>query len=1608
MGEALAKAKKDQKPVEVVGQREAASTTFANPDGTMSVSLSQRPTRAKQAGKWVPIDTTLAKNSKGRLAPKATSSKVTLRATASTTSTTSSKKATSKVAPAEPGAKLPSLLPADPTPGSTDDVAILDPPGAAEISMGFGADLPAPTINGDVANYALGGGAVLTTSAMDDGFTADVILAKTPATEPTYRFPLDLAGGLVPTLKDHTLQFSDAAGKLVAISRPLQMWDAQRDFGGDPSNVTDLNAALVQTPTGWELDLTAPMAFLTAPTTQYPVRVDPTVTLAKDFEGNTWYYSGNTTDRTASYYLPVGKKNDSGTDSVADRTYINFNTGQFLGKTVTSAKLKMYQYLAGSCSPKKVQVYPTKTRSSVDGQVQTDEGTQWRSEQTFNTGGNNCTPAQTNGYQDIDVTNVVTGWTTGEFPSGQFGMEIRAGSETDTAYYKRFCSETYAPSGTGRCEDATTIPLMVITYVPDLGTQSNYEMFTHKLNERSQLSINSRFGNAVVRANDLHVSGMNRDLSVDRFYNSQAADGVTNNAPPTSLGRGWSMSVGPDVGLLRVTPGNNDRFYYIAPGGTWYGPLVRKTASGDTDGFFEPAYGGSDVALTDKRDGQGTYELKFRHSQEKYKFKDFACPDPSCDFLPMISDRDRSDNEIKFNYGTTIPRRLTTIVDTENRTFNAHYSGAGFIDSISEAAAAYTPSPRTWAYGYNAANQLTSYTEPVTGNVTNYTYTSTAATATLQTITDPAQQNGTRPTTKLTYGSGGQATAVDYYLNAAGTSAKRFTLAYSSTVSDADANCHTDSNDIWTVITRITNVSDPQGNGQPTKYCYKDRDENIDPLDPGSADDNKPKQRIFDPLGHRRTLSFTPNNDVSTGAGQANGAETSGTTAYKYDANNNLTQAIQPKDDDTNSNVAGSTSFDYNTDKNTVAGGSFLPSSSSNTAGDCSRMNYDSKGNLTDTYTGIAGTNASTCKNSTGGRHNKVDYNKGADDGPDGTPHKAYSAWADTVSRTSADYTWYSYQADYPNHGKLTQVVRPGGNAGLGGDDTVVCGTNPTADRTGCTTYTYDGRSRATSITDGNGKVTSYTYDNDDRVTQVLTNGATTCTLTAGTCVTYAWDGEGNLATRGDIKGTTTFGYDWLNHPISQTQPDGTIINTAYDGAGNLTQYKQTLPGQAADTVNYTYDAANEMTTLADSTGSYTYTYDEDARPTKLTMPTASGVSIAYDYFHTGKNKSITPAGVSGLLKQTYDYGDGSKDTDKLHKITYGTGSNLNHVDYGYNDDDRLDDVNASWSAGTDYAYTYNANGDISGAKTTVNGTDTTVHYGYNSNDQLCWAGPTDGPSIDHNCPTTPTGNKAYASDKQGNSLGTTTGPLHYNAQNQADQLTSPAGGTATTMSYFDQGNDLRATAGADTFTGGTQLGVTSRRNGSGVTYYTRDPQGQLINTHGAGGTYYMINDRLGSTIALVTTTGGLAGTYTYDPYGKTTPVSGTSTTAAQNNPWRYTGGYQDPGDGYYKFGARYYDAAGHFTQADNIAGSLTRPEKYNSYTYTAGDPINSTDLSGNRGCAGSVAIAITNVIFFLAGAAAAIISTPTGVGLAITVPLLIGTATLLPYSIQDAYDACK
>ncbi|MGI8690094.1 MAG: colicin E5-related ribonuclease [Thermomicrobiales bacterium] len=124
------------------------------------------------------------------------------------------------------------------------------------------------------------------------------------------------------------------------------------------------------------------------------------------------------------------------------------------------------------------------------------------------------------------------------------------------------------------------------------------------------------------------------------------------------------------------------------------------------------------------------------------------------------------------------------------------------------------------------------------------------------------------------------------------------------------------------------------------------------------------------------------------------------------------------------------------------------------------------------------------------------------------------------------------------------------------------------------------------------------------------------------------------------------------------------------------------------------------------------------------------------------------------------------------------------------------------------------------------------------------------------------------------------------------------------------------------------------------TTLYTRTPGGRLVSELLPGGVrYYYLTDGLGSIVALVDVNGNVAARYGYDPYGQTVVKTGS---AAESNPFRYTGAYLDS-TGLYKMGARYYDPArGRFTQLDPLG---------NGYVYASDNPVNFVDPTGLDDC---------------------------------------------------------
>jgi len=235
----------------------------------------------------------------------------------------------------------------------------------------------------------------------------------------------------------------------------------------------------------------------------------------------------------------------------------------------------------------------------------------------------------------------------------------------------------------------------------------------------------------------------------------------------------------------------------------------------------------------------------------------------------------------------------------------------------------------------------------------------------------------------------------------------------------------------------------------------------------------------------------------------------------------------------------------------------------------------------------------------------------------------------------------------------------------------------------------------------------------------------------------------------------------------------------------------------------------------------------------------------------------------------------------------------------------------------------------------------------------------------------------------------TAPAPLTATSYNSGDQTTgftptgpapiagAPTGPAPLTATYGGTGQNQRLSFGTTTYANGSQ-GVLSASTGGTSTYYERDPSGTLIAERGAGGEFYYITDGLGSTVALVDTTGTVQATYTYDPYGNTTTISGPNPVIANGNPFRYASGYDDTATGLYHFGQRYYNpTTGRWTQQDSLNNPLD-PANGNRYAYTGGDPVNRTDPSGTiSDCASAVLSTAGGAFALVAG----LVSIGTGVG---------------------------
>jgi RHS repeat-associated protein len=1532
---------------EIVEMRTRTSRTFRAGGGYRSEFATGSMHHRDRQGRWQPIDTTLvASGAKWRT--KANNAAVEL-------------------------------------PSSLRDPVVIDKEGARLSFRLRGASGAAPRVAGTAADYAeaLPGVDVAYQSGPDA--LKETFTLKRPGTATTFTFDVATSTGLRLEQRGNAAVVLDAAGNEVFSLAPPFMDDA----GGAHSDAVAMRVS----PDGSTITLEADRTWLAHPLRQWPVVVDPYTNINPNPDCHI-SSSAPTTAQCTATTLKVGYDGISAKhrallmfpefastirqdaivqDVVMHLSELSSTTG--LGVNATAHKL-------------------TRTWTSAATWNTFDGTTAWTAAGGDFGGAEGPAHHVGDGASRHEwyLRDLVAGWVDGTAPNQGILLKTDEGAVANVV---TFASNEHATSADR--------PILSARWEDRLGLTQGMSYDRFKVDDRTTVHVNLGNGNVVVEARDLQMRGTGLDATFTRYFNSRMGNGLENGLNWTSDG---GMSVHLDVLGDRFVQFNAPSFsqdVFRKNGTNWDPPPgVDAKLEPNLDGtdtyrvtwnkskerwVFKTFVGPEEHTLwkkTDRNNNTITYNYDANGEWD-------SITDTQGRTITIGHDANNNINSVTDHTGRTWTyaydnsvgiKRVSSYTNPLNQRTDYEYDATGRISRIKN-----VTDNRSVKLGYDATGRLATFTQVTdnvndTGPTTTYAYDVNWLTpnqASLETDTAGWNQGTsssiTRSTAQASDGTAGlaataggasmavhtdhatmPATAGKTYsgtlASRAATAADpvaaqlRWVNSSGALISTTTGTAATDTTTGWTTVTasgiapagtafvslgatwtgttsgdvhyvdkagllsgRRTHWSPGAGRALPSKCAGLLANRVTDPRGNATVNCYDTKARVsvtMDALGHLRSKEYNNNDDPTSFSGDT----ASAVHTLNYDSNKNLTSMTAPPS--AGGQTGATTTFHY-----PGTGLVHQPDSRTDDGGNCRAFTYDTVGNMTDVHDGLTPNVNGDCAGQTGTVHFKNDYNT------DGTlewqqaPGGNCTPVAPNPKVRCTTYT-YTYAAATPGPPVLERIVI----------------THPSP--LGAETIDFDTLGRPVTVTDGRGTVTRTTYDVLDRVTQVRYDNTTTCASTS-TCTTWTYDADGNVTQRVDNTGTTTFTYDLARRMTKKATPDTTShcsgqggITFGWDASGNMSTMCD-----AGGTVAYQYNEVNKLcwqlvgtsanTCASAPAGSVTFAYDNDDRRTSTTYPTSPAVVMAAEYLPSGQVKKIeatrTVSGVTTVLsRRSYTYTVGTKDTLLRRTETDGVASKV--VAYTYDASNRLTRAQTTSGGTDDHQYGYDANGNRTSL--TVNG-GTTTTYGFNEANQL-----TSG------APTTPTfdgaGNETKGPDNR---------TAAYNSKGQTSSIT-PSGGTALNFTYADADSTERTAAGATTYAD-TPLGIGMSRTGGTNTYYTRDDDGTLVSQRIGATTYYYVFDGLGSVLHLVDTSGNVAATYGYDPYGGTTATG----TAAAGNPFRFASGHLDS-TGLYKFGTRYYDAAyGRWTQRDPIAGDIGIPGTVNRYAYVGCDPVNDTDPSG-------------------------------------------------------------
>ncbi|MEQ4724744.1 DNRLRE domain-containing protein [Nonomuraea sp. B19D2] len=387
--------------VEVADARTETTTTYANPDGTLTVDTFAGPVRFRRDGAWAPVDIALTRTASGEIAPRGHGRALRFGG-----------------GRPGPGARQAGAA------ALTDLITIGE--GNSKVTMQWKGALPAPSLSGETATYPdVLPGADLVVTATRTGAEQFLVLKSRPAAPLTYTLRLKAAGLTPRAAKDGGVELTDAKGKVaVTIPAPV-MWDAATH----PVSGEHLRRAPVDMKvSGRDLVLTPDPAFLNDPATTYPVTVDPSLNLGQVFD--TFVQEGYGTDQSGADELKIG---NNGSGQVA-RSFITWKTPGLAGKKIISATLKLWNYHSWSCNARSWEVWSANKASTASRWPGPALVKEYASSSQTKGHGSGCA----DGWVTANVTSLAQYWADQGYKES--GMGLRATSESDEYAWKRFNS----------------------------------------------------------------------------------------------------------------------------------------------------------------------------------------------------------------------------------------------------------------------------------------------------------------------------------------------------------------------------------------------------------------------------------------------------------------------------------------------------------------------------------------------------------------------------------------------------------------------------------------------------------------------------------------------------------------------------------------------------------------------------------------------------------------------------------------------------------------------------------------------------------------------------------------------------------------------------------------------------------------------------------------------------------------------------------------------------------------------------------------------------------------------------------------------------------------